>query len=75
MLRSTVAYGASVFLPEDGNRRLTTSFDIIFYGYLRTVIGVYRSIPLYLLYSEVKVLPLNLYLTYRRAVFLSRLNY
>ncbi|CAK7200695.1 hypothetical protein SEUCBS139899_003393 [Sporothrix eucalyptigena] len=52
---STAAYGANVFLPEDGNRRLTArvllpedgnrrltttiSLDTIFHDYLRTVLG------------------------------------
>ena len=49
VLRSTAAYGASVFLPEDGNRRPTTSLDTIFYGYLRTVLGAYRSTLIHLL--------------------------
>ena len=75
MLRSIVAYGASVFLPEKGNRRLTTSLDIVFYGYLCTVLGAYRSTPIHLLYSEAGILPLELYLAYRRAVFLSRPDY
>ena len=68
-------YGASVFFPEDGNRRPTTSLDTIFNSYLRTVLGVYKSTPIYLLYLKAGILPLTLYLAYRRAVFLSRLDY
>ena len=49
VLRSTAAYGASVFLPDDGNRRPTTSLDTIFHGYLRTVLGAYRSTLIHLL--------------------------
>jgi len=75
VLRSTVAYGASVFLPEKGNRRLTTSLDTIFYGYLRTVLGAYKSTPIHLLHSEAGIPPLHLYLSYRRAVFLARPDY
>ena len=75
MLRSTVAYGASVFLPEKGNRRPTSSLDTIFYGYLHTVLGAYRSTPIHLLHSEAGIPPLELYLAYRRAVFLSRPDY
>ena len=75
VLRSTAAYGASVFLPDDGNRRPTTSLHIIFHGYLRTVLGAYRSTPIHPLHSEAGIPPLNLYLTYRRADFLSRPDY
>ncbi|KJR80391.1 uncharacterized protein SPSK_05228 [Sporothrix schenckii 1099-18] len=75
VLRSTAAYGASVFLPEKDNRRPTSSLDTIFHGYLRTVLGAYRSTPIHLLHSEAGIPPLNLYLAYRRAVFLSRPDY
>jgi hypothetical protein len=75
VLRSTVTYGAGVFLPEEGNRRPTAFIDSAFYGFLRVIIGAYRSTPIYLLYSEAGIPPLDLYLQYRRAVFLSRLEY
>lgn len=63
MLRSTAAYGAAAFLPNNnGNRRSTVSLDSVFHGYLRTVLGAYRSTPTYLLYTEAGIPPLDLYL-------------
>ena len=38
----------------------------------RTVIGAYKSTPVYLLHSEAGVPPIGLYLAHRRAVFLAR---
>ena len=68
-------YGAGGFLPDNGNRRPTTSLDTIFHGYLRTVLGAYKSTPIHLLHSEAGIPPLHLYLAYRRAVFLLRPDY
>ncbi|CAK7275596.1 hypothetical protein SEPCBS57363_006787, partial [Sporothrix epigloea] len=71
----TVAYGASIFLPDNDKRRLPTSLNTAFHSYLRTVIGAYKSTPVYLLHSEAGVRPPGLYLAYRRAVFLARPDY
>lgn len=75
VLRSTAAYGAAVFLPNGSNRRPTVSLDSVFHGYLRTVLGAYRSTPTHLLHTEAGIPPLDLYLQYRRATFLSRPDY
>ncbi|CAK7211990.1 hypothetical protein SEUCBS140593_001352 [Sporothrix eucalyptigena] len=64
-----------VFLPDNGNRRPTTSLETIFHGYLRAVLGAYRSTPIHLLYTEAGIPPLKLYFAYLRAVFLPRPDY